>query len=483
MTLFKASLPHIAVLFLVSVAGAQTWTQLNNPPWNEGFYPGNEMLLTDGTVLMQDADNEDWWRLTPDINGSYVNGTWTQLASTPGYGPLYYASQVLPNGNVMTIGGEYNDGSGGVWQNQGATYDPVTNIWTTLVAPAAWTSMGDTGSITLPNGNVLIADPLSNQCAIYNPLTNTIGNPFVNGKADPNDEEGLALLPDGSVLTVDAWDDYNTEVFNPKTMTWTTAGQTPVFLGDDNSREVGPIVLRYDGTVFCSGASGVTCIYNTKTHTWTQGPTYPTYEGTQLGCEDAPAVLLPNGNVLVQVSPETSDNPYQSPSFFFEFDGKKLTQVPNTTTAQYDDAFCGVFLMLPTGQVLTTDFTGNAEVYTCKGGPQAAWAPKITSYPTLVKPGQSYTISGTQFNGLSGDSAYGDDEQNETNYPIIRIINNKTHHVFYCREFDPSTMAICTGSSLVSTHFQVPSHLETGPSTIEVVTNGIPSVAKPLTVY
>jgi hypothetical protein len=48
------------------------------------------MLLTDGTVLAQDATyNYMWWKLTPDINGSYANGTWTQLASLPvTYSPL-----------------------------------------------------------------------------------------------------------------------------------------------------------------------------------------------------------------------------------------------------------------------------------------------------------------------------------------------------------------------------------------------------------
>jgi hypothetical protein len=40
------------------------------------------MLLTDGTVMAQDGSYPYMrWKLTPDINGSYLNGTWTQLAS------------------------------------------------------------------------------------------------------------------------------------------------------------------------------------------------------------------------------------------------------------------------------------------------------------------------------------------------------------------------------------------------------------------
>jgi hypothetical protein len=30
--------------------------------------------LTDGTVMVQDDGCQDWWKLTPDEFGSYVNG-------------------------------------------------------------------------------------------------------------------------------------------------------------------------------------------------------------------------------------------------------------------------------------------------------------------------------------------------------------------------------------------------------------------------
>ena len=59
--------------------------------------------------MVADSGCQDWWKLTPDEFGSYVNGTWTQLASLPdGYSPLYYASAVLPDGRVIIEGGEYN---------------------------------------------------------------------------------------------------------------------------------------------------------------------------------------------------------------------------------------------------------------------------------------------------------------------------------------------------------------------------------------
>ena len=85
-----------------------TWTPLQNPV--PGDYPDMGLLLTDGTVMLHNGCSPDWYRLTPDINGDYVKGTWTQLASMDSnYQPLYFASQVLADGRVIINGGEYDD--------------------------------------------------------------------------------------------------------------------------------------------------------------------------------------------------------------------------------------------------------------------------------------------------------------------------------------------------------------------------------------
>jgi hypothetical protein len=61
-----------------SVSFAQTWTALKNQPI---FSANDALLLTDGRVIVQATNSSDWWTLTPDDTGSYVNGTWTQVAS------------------------------------------------------------------------------------------------------------------------------------------------------------------------------------------------------------------------------------------------------------------------------------------------------------------------------------------------------------------------------------------------------------------
>ena len=119
----------------------------------------NPLLLTDGTVIVSDCGNlGNWYKLTPDITGSYANGTWTQIATMPvingvQYAPLANASAVLPDGRVILMGGEYNwlgnkySNGEPVWTSLGAIYDPVANTWTPVSAPAGagWTGTNGNG--------------------------------------------------------------------------------------------------------------------------------------------------------------------------------------------------------------------------------------------------------------------------------------------------------------------------------------------------
>ena len=84
-------------------------------------------------------------------------------------------------------------------------------------------------------------------------------------------------------------------------------------------------------------------------------------------------------------------------------------------------------------------------------------------------------VAGTLFNGMSQAAAYGDDIQAATNYPLVRITNDATGHVFYSRTHDHSSMGVGPFVGRVSTHFDVPASQEKGPSKLVVVANGIAS--------
>jgi len=484
-TLKEFGISLLALLALAGIASAQKWQPLKTPP---SFPVGAIALLTDGTVLLheeQDSTPQKWYKLTPDNTGSYVNGKITPIASLPSsYGPFYFGSVVLPDGRYIIEGGEYNLGSA-VWTNMGAIYDPVKNKWTMVNPPSGWNNIGDAQAILLANGTYTQADCCEgvNQ-AYFNPgppiswtnLTNT-------GKVDRFDEEGWGLLPNGDILTVDAIDAPNSEVFNPATKKWTSAGSTIVRLEDPSSQEVGPLVLRPDGTVFAAGAApsgtpGHTAIYNTKTKTWKKGPDFPKVNGVALACDDAPSAVEINGNVIVMTGPPV----FNTGSVFFEWNGTTLTQIAGPPNASTDAAFYGHFLELPTGQLLFSDFSTDLEVFTPKGSFVSAWQPKITSVPATLTHGNTYVVKGTQFSGLTNGAAYGDDFQDSTNYALVRITNNATKHVFYARTTKPSSFGVQTGSLVESTHFKVPASIETGASTLQVVTNGIPSSPHSVTV-
>ena len=120
---------------------------------------------------------------------------------------------------------------------------------------------------------------------------------------------------------------------------------------------------------------------------------------------------------------------FNTPSTFLEWDGSTLTQISPAPNASNDSSFYGNLLVLPTGQILFTDFFF-VSVYNPAGTYNPAWAPSIQSAPTRVRPGGSYTISGHRFNGMSQGAAYGDDQQSATNYPLVRITNNELDTYF-----------------------------------------------------
>lgn len=439
--------------------------------------------LTDGTVMAQGFGDSDWWKLTPDNTGSYVNGTWTQLASLPsGYSPDANASAVLADGRLLIEGGEYNFGNFEL-TNQGEVYDPLTNTWTTLTPPTGWSYIGDSPSTVLPDGTFLIGDKLVKNDALLNPKTMKWiqGNP--PGKSDFNAEEGWTLLPNGTVLTADVKNAPNSERFIPSMKKWVTAGSTIVDLHSPSEfgclpfgpngkycyyppGEIGPSILRPNGTVFYTGSQpetggpGHTAIYTPGANildegTWAVGPDFP--NGDSAG--DSFAVLLPNGNVLVEGSSGT----------LYTYNGTTFTAGPSGD---------GAMLVLASGQILL----GGSAVYNPPGTYQQSWAPTISNFPASVTPGSTYQISGTQFNGLSQANSFGDEYQTATNYPLVRITNTSTGHVFYARTHDHSSMGVATGSLTVSTNFDVPSGIETGASTLVVVANGIPSLPVNITV-
>jgi hypothetical protein len=146
-----------------------------------------------------------------------------------------------------------------------------------------------------------------------------------------------------------------------------------------------------------------------------------------------------------------------------------------------DPSYKGHMLELPTGQILFTDVSNDVEVFTPDGAPDPAWAPKPVLASTSMARGTTYTLHGYRFAGMSQGAAYGDDYQSSTNYALVRLTNVGSGHVVYARTHDPSSYAV-QSASLQSTQVDIPADMETGLTTIEVVTNGIASPPVKITI-
>jgi hypothetical protein len=487
---------------------ASPWTPLKNPP--PFGTPGTMLLESNGTVLVHDEPDNNttggttaWYKLTPDSHGSYIDGTWSKIASMPaGYTPLYFASAILPDGRMIVEGGEYI-GENAVWSNRGAIYNPVTNRWASVAPPPGWTNIGDAASDVLANGTFMLQQPC--QTCLTDPDL-TVDDALLNartlkwrvipgtGKNDPNDEEGWTLEPSGQLLTLDAWVPLATQLFNPRTKTWSFAGNTATNGNPVNPFpvvELGPQVEMPGGNTFVVGggtstqepptacttdAATQTALYRYKPGTagaWTAGPEIPAIGHQQFDSTDGPGSVLPDGNVLFDASACV----YNTPTHFFVYNAssRTLTQIPDVPNAPNDSSYYTKMLALPNGQVLFNDGSSQMEVYTAGGTPKPSWAPSITSLSSShLAPGGSYFLTGKQLAGLDPGATYGDDVQNNTNFPVVRITNSATGVVTYARTSDWTSVSVAPGARS-ATRFTLPPGTPAGKSTLVVVANGIAS--------
>lgn len=125
-----------------------------------------------------------------------------------------------------------------------------------------------------------------------------------------------------------------------------------------------------------TGAVAGTAIFNSSTKKWAAGPNLPTISGVHYDLADAPATWLPTGNILFAASLGFA----KPPTHFFGFGTtNSLGQVADTPNSPSEPSYAVNLLLLPTGQVLETDFSAAVEIYTPARPANPAWAPVITS--------------------------------------------------------------------------------------------------------
>jgi hypothetical protein len=456
-----------------------TWTALTHP------LPGDRaqmmLLLSDGTLMVHGgggAASSAWYKLTPDSNGSYIQGTWSKLPPMH-LARVYFASNVLPDGRVFVMGGEYSGPTSALnLTNTGEIYDPVANTWTniqTFPQPV----YGDVSSDVLPDGQVLAGYKLGPETYLYDPATDAWSATGSKIHNDPSREETWVKLPDNSILSYDITSSIisrtgEAQRYIPSLGQWVDAGTVPVLLstasvpGDPTGHEIGPAFLLPDGRAFFLGATGNTAFYTppanpTDPGSWTSGPAIP----NGLAANDTGGAMMPNGDVLFVATDFLGH-----PRAVFEF---------NPTTNSYTDVTPGngfpliygnTMLVLPSGQVMLTNNTGRIDVFTPDGAPDPAWQPTISN---ITDNGNNvFTLTGTQLNGLSEGAGFGDDAEMASNYPIVHL-TDANGNVTFARTFNWSSTGVATGSTQESVEFTLPAGDPPGAYLVSVIANGIVS--------
>jgi hypothetical protein len=512
-----------AVVVVVEYVGCLLWTTITFWFCVSTANGGTAFLLTDGTVMMQECASLSlgslaqptwptvrWWKLTPDQSGSYRNGSWSRLADSH-IARKYFASGVLADGRVVICGGEYSNASGTINEdetNSCEIYDPVADTWTTFDPPKLlnspdkpWTQIGDAPCAVLPDGTFLLGSIEGTDVAKLDPATLTWTSMSSRPDGVPSGEESWVLMPDNTIATPSCQNAPNTWVYSILNDKWNPGNQLNESVVSPDDSEIGPGLLRYDGTAFFLGANekdqyhGNTAIYSaTATPKWMNGPVLPSVdvEGrfALTGAHDAPAALLVNGNILVGVGEKVhvflEGHDWSQPSWFFECDG---TTFFRTNDPPNNDVFTYMtrLLLLPDGDVLfcTENDSSFYAYHSDAAVPQDSFRPVIQTCPATFAPGTDIQVSGLQFNGLSQAVGYGDDSQTATNYPLVRIVNKQTNRVRYCRTFNHTTvdsngntipsMGVGTGAAVITTNVSIPWDIDNGDSWLYVVANGIPS--------
>ena len=465
-------------------APAGVWTALANPVPSGGV--GTMLLLSDGTVMVQgsgiagpDEGLAAWYRLTPDATGSYVNGSWSALASM-GLAREFFAADVLPDGRVFVLGGEYSKDPAApgslprTFVNSGQIYNPVSNTWADI-APFPQPEFGDDPSEVLPDGRVLAGNPSGPQTYAYDSSTDAWSAEATKLRSDRSHEETWVKLADGSILSYDvnpspgAAQD-RAQRYVPSTGVWVDAGAVPASLSSYD--ELGPAFLLPDGRAIFFGDNGATAYYSPGTDSWAKGPPLPDVTGAS----DVPGAELPDGTILIAVGQDPHDGGVNAPTSVFEFDptsGSYTDVTPSSSqgTSTTGKATIGNMLLLPSGQVLLSTGATHLSVYTPDGAAGPSRVPTITS----VEPdgGNTFTLTGTGLNGGSEGASFGDDAQMASNYPLVRLTDG-AGSVHYARTFKWTNTGVATGTAPESVQFTVPPGVPDQEQLV-VVANGVAS--------
>jgi formylglycine-generating enzyme required for sulfatase activity len=266
-------------------------------------------LLPSGRVLVAGGAGRDGSPLDGSEIFDPATGTWANSGSL-GHARKEHTATLLANGKVLVAGGV---DSGDHPVAMAELYDPAT---------AAWTEAGNLGTARvrhtatlLPDGGVLVAGGRdstgvhSRSAELYDPATRGWTN--TGSLGTERDSHTATLLANGSVLVAGGHGPFegsdgtldSTEVYDPTTGTWTSAGNLRERRGDHTATLLpsGQVWVT-GGGAFVNGFLGITFgpldsseIFDPLSKIWTTQSGAPLVEARALHT----ATLLPGGGLLL----------------------------------------------------------------------------------------------------------------------------------------------------------------------------------------
>jgi hypothetical protein len=179
-----------------------------------------------------------------------------------------FASAVLADGRVAVCGGEWTDVSGAYTDdktNSCEIYDPVADTWSPFASPTnpdspdVWDRIGDVPSTPLPDGTLLIGSKFHAGVAKLDPSTLTWRSMTARPTVVSSTEDSWVLMPDNTIAAPSCSNPPTVWVYDISTNRWDR--RTPPHEQVVAFHEIGPGLLRYDGTAFFLGANEHTATY------------------------------------------------------------------------------------------------------------------------------------------------------------------------------------------------------------------------------
>lgn len=395
-------------------AATNSWSSAGNMSTVRVYHSAT--LLPNGNVLVVGGSDGVYQQHNVDL---YNSGTGWSAAGGLLISRSNHRATLLPNGKVLVTGGKSYNG-GGVFTASAELYDPAANKWGNVASMA--TARYDHSATLLGNGKVLIAggsdssgQPIKS-AELYDPVSNSWTN--VGDMATTRANHSATLLPNGKVLVAGGFNTgtvANAELFDPATNTWSAAGSM----------------------------------------------TTPKYYHA--------AALLPNGKVLATGGASTALSSAEQ----YDPASNSWSQAANMTFPGNNHTMT----LLLSGKVLSEGAGGGPPPYTvCEAfdpglGFSDARRPIISSATVSATAPIQLVLTGSGFRGDS-EASSGTSASSSSGYPLVMLQRVDNQQIFY-------VLPASNWQWSDAVFFSAPlSGLPSGHYRVTVVVNGIPSVAK-----